>query len=62
MDYHIADVRVVTAPSAALEGRTAHFQAYCQCGWSGQVRERRRAADDDAAAHDSAHNPLEEPE
>jgi hypothetical protein len=47
-DYHLAEAR-----SAGL-GR---YVATCNgCGWSGPTRDTRRAADDDAAAHDIAEN------
>lgn len=42
MSLHYGHVR--TAPGG--------FQAYCQCGWEGLVREARATADNDARRHE----------
>lgn len=46
MGYHNAEVRNL--------GHT--YQAICACGWKGHARSLRRAAEQDAVAHDTAEN------
>ena len=52
-DYHLAEVKHLRGDMYRLLG----FQAYCEaCGWVGHARIDRKAALDDAYAHDEAEN------
>jgi hypothetical protein len=52
MDYHNAERRRLTR-----DGRFGYY-AICRCGWRGPVRTSSQLADEDAAAHDIANNPI----
>lgn len=52
-DYHLAEVhRTLSFKS----GMRFYFAACDACGWTGQQRNTKSAADDDAATHDRTEN------
>lgn len=52
---HVPDVKPATRMS--LPGRMRGYAAYCSCGWEGEFRSSRAAAEEDASAHHLAEWP-----